>query len=136
MIANRTMPVVDPSEAHFWCGGKEGRLLISRCQSCSEYIHPTGPICPACLSREIKPEAVSGKAVISTFTINYQAWFPDLEVPYVVAIVELEEQPSVRLMTNIVGCDLESVHIGMKVRVIFKQVDEIFLPLFEPEVTA
>jgi uncharacterized OB-fold protein len=88
------------------------------------------------LSREIKPEAVSGKAVISTFTINYQAWFPDLEVPYVVAIVELEEQPSVRLMTNIVGCDLESVHIGMKVRVIFKQVDEIFLPLFEPEVTA
>ena len=132
MASNLTMPVVDPSETHFWCGGKDGKLLISRCQSCSQYIHPTGPICPACLSRDIKPEAVSGRATLSTFTINYQQWLPDLDVPYVVAIVELEEQPSVRLMTNIVGCDPASVHIGMKVRVNFKQVDEIYLPLFEP----
>jgi uncharacterized OB-fold protein len=70
---------------------------------------------------------------VLTFTVNHQAWIPGFDPPYVVAIVELEEQPGLRLTTNIVGCPIENVTIGMSVRVRFEDVGEgVFLPLFEP----
>jgi uncharacterized OB-fold protein len=61
---------------------------------------------------------------------------PGPELPYVVAIVEIVEQPSVRLTTNIVHCEPDAVRIGMRVRVTFeRRADsdgDIFIPLFEP----
>lgn len=129
----RTLPLVSPSEEHFWYGGKNGQLFISRCQQCALFIHPTGPVCPHCLSFDVCAEAVSGSAIVSTYTINYQAWYPGLEVPYVIAIVELEEDSGVRLMTNIVNCQPEQVYIGMRVNVLFRQIDDVYLPMFEPE---
>jgi uncharacterized OB-fold protein len=50
----------------------------------------------------------------------------------VIAIVEIEEEPGVRLTTNIVGCSPDDVHIGMPVQVVFEQYDDVWLPLFEP----
>jgi uncharacterized OB-fold protein len=75
---------------------------------------------------------VSGDAVVHTFTVNHQPWQPGVQVPYVVAIVELPEQDGLRLTTNIVGCAPEEVRIGMPVHVTFEQVDDVFLPLFRP----
>ena len=58
--------------------------------------------------------------------MNHQRWMPGLEVPYVIAIVELVEQRNLRLTTNIVGCPPEAVRIGMPVQVRFRTVtDEI-----------
>jgi uncharacterized OB-fold protein len=67
-----------------------------------------------------------------TFTVNHQPWHPDLEVPYVIAIVELADAPGVRLTTNIVNCPIEAVRIGMDVQVVFEQCEDVYLPLFEP----
>jgi uncharacterized OB-fold protein len=50
----------------------------------------------------------------------------------VIAIVEIDEQPSLRLMTNIVNCPPESVHIGMPVQVVFEAHEDVHIPLFEP----
>jgi len=51
----------------------------------------------------------------------------------VVAIVELDEQPGLRLTTNIVHCAPDDVKIGMRVRVLFEDLGEdVYLPLFEP----
>ena len=57
---------------------------------------------------------------------------PAPDHPYAIAIVEIDEQPSVRLMTNIVGCPAEQVRIGMRVKVVFEHRDDVYLPLFEP----
>ena len=57
---------------------------------------------------------------MATYTINHQPWYPGLDPPYVVAIVEIDEQPDVRLMTNIVNCGVEKVYVGMPVRVLFE----------------
>ena len=57
---------------------------------------------------------------------------PGLDPPYVVAIVEIDEQPSVRLTTNIVGCAPDDVRIGMPVQVTFEHHDDVWLPFFEP----
>ena len=129
----RLLPAVTPENEHFWHGGAEGELRFLRCEDCRTYVHPPAPLCPGCLSRSLAPQAVSGRAVVHTFTVNHQPWIPGFDPPYVVAIVELEEQPGLRLTTNVVGCEPEDVEIGMAVKGVFEDVgDDVFLPLFEP----
>ena len=66
-----------------------------------------------------------------TFTINYQPWNAELTQPYVVAIIELEEQTDLRLLSNIVGCDPGEVQIDMPVSVTFTQSEDVWIPMFE-----
>ena len=128
----RVLPRVTPETEHFWTGGRDGELRFLRCGACGEYVHPPGPVCPRCLSRDLGVEAVSGRATVASYTVNHQPWYPGLDPPYVIAIVEVEEQPGVRLMTNIVGCAPEDVRIGMPVQVTFEEYDDVWLPFFAP----
>ena len=128
----RVLPRVTTDNEHFWTGGSQGELRFLRCRACGYYIHPPAPVCPRCLSRDVAPEAVSGRARVATLTVNHQPWYPGLDPPYVIAIVEIEEQTDVRLMTNIVNCEVDRVEIGMAVTVTFEQHDEVWIPLFEP----
>jgi uncharacterized OB-fold protein len=76
---------------------------------------------------------VSGAATLHTFTVNHQPWYPGLDPPYVIAVVELMEQEALRLTTGIVGCAPGDVVIGMPVRVVFEQYEDVWLPFFEPD---
>lgn len=128
----RTLPVLTAEDREFWTGGADGVLRVSRCGHCRYWIQPATGFCPACEKRSTAFEPVSGRGTVASFTINYQPWFPDMTVPYVIAIVELEEQEGLRLMTNIVDCAPEDVAIGVTVEVCFEDtgVDDIHLPLF------
>ena len=128
----RVLPRVTPQNEHFWRGGADGRLRFLRCAPCARYIHPPAPVCPRCLGKELAPGAVSGRATVVSFTLNHQPWVPSPDHPYAIAIVEIDEQPDVRLMTNIVNCPADEVEIGMPVEVVFEQHDDVWLPLFEP----
>jgi uncharacterized OB-fold protein len=132
----RILPQLSDRNRHFWTGGARGQLCFLRCADCGQYIHPPQPICPRCHSKRLAPQAVSGRAVVHTFSVNHQPWMPGPPLPYVVAIVEIEEDPSVRLTTNIVGCSTDVVQIGMPVRAVFEHHadpdGDIWLPLFEP----
>jgi acetyl-CoA acetyltransferase len=75
---------------------------------------------------------VSGDATVVASTINYQQWTPAMVPPYVVAVVAIDEDPEIRLTTNVVGVDPEEVHLGLRVRVRFEHFDDVWLPLFEP----
>ena len=86
------------------------------------------------MSFDVGPRAVSGRGSVASFTVNHQRWVSDLPVPHVVAIVELAEQPGLRLLSNIVGGAPDDVHIGMPVRVTFEQIVDVWLPLFERDV--
>jgi len=126
------LPEIDETNRHFWTGGAEGELRFLRCQDCGHYVHPPRPRCASCWGERVEPEAVSGDAVVQTFTINHQPWLPGMEVPFVVAIVELPEQAGLRLTTGVIDCAPEDVHIGMPVRVTFEQHDDVFMPFFRP----
>ncbi len=128
----RLLPSLDTDNKSFWTGGERGELLIQRCLACGHYIHPPVPVCPKCLGRDVEAAPVSGKALIASYTLNHQQWVPNLEIPYVIAIVELAEQQGLRLTTNIINCPPDNVYIGMPVSVVFEKQEEIFLPLFEP----
>jgi uncharacterized protein len=126
------VPHIGDDNRDFWTGGRKGELLIVRCNDCGYYIHPPSPRCPRCLSENVEPRAVSGQGRVYTYTINRRAWSPGLDVPYVIAIVQLDEQPDLRLMTNIVGCSVGEVAIDMPVRVEFREQGEAFVPVFRP----
>ena len=130
-MARRPLPKLDADNRPFWTGGAAGELKLLRCQDCSTFIHPPRPVCRKCLSEKVAPEVVAGTGVVYSFSVNYQKWHPALEVPYVVARVAVDGAPGVLLTTNIVGCPVESVEIGDRVRVKFEQQDDVYFPLFE-----
>jgi len=128
------IPALEPLTEAFWKACHAGRLEFTRCKRCGHFIHPSRPICPKCHSRDLEVATVSGRGHLFSYTVNHKAWFPGQEVPYSIGLVELEEQPGLRLMTNIVNCPLEKLAIGMPVKVLFREVsDEVALPLFEPD---
>jgi uncharacterized OB-fold protein len=128
----RVLPAVLPETKPFWTGGEVGELRFWKCDDCGYIQHPPSPRCPRCLSKNLSVTVVSGRATVHTFTVNHQPWYPNLDPPYVVAIVTIEEQDDVRLTTNIVNCAPEDVSIGMPVQVTFDQYDNVWLPMFEP----
>jgi acetyl-CoA acetyltransferase/uncharacterized OB-fold protein len=128
------LPALEPETEHFWRACREGRLEIVRCRDCGWWVHPPRPVCPRCHKRDVGWEQASGRGAIVSFTVNHQPWFPGMEVPYAIALVELAEQEGLRLTTNLVGCAPADVRIGMAVRVTFRPVsDDVALPLFEPD---
>ncbi|MFE4963838.1 Zn-ribbon domain-containing OB-fold protein [Streptomyces sp. NPDC056660] len=116
----------------FWTGGERGELLIHRCADCGLWLHPPKPVCRRCLSRSVAPEPVSGRGTVHSYTVNRQQWIPDVPVPYVLAVIELAEDPALRLTTRLTGVDPAEVRIGLPVRVVFEQAEELWLPLFTP----
>jgi uncharacterized OB-fold protein len=112
----RILPKLTDHNRDFWTGGARGELRFWRCQDCGFYIHPPQPLCPMCRSKNMKTEAVSGRATLATFSVNHQPWMPGPELPYIVAIVEIVEQPSVRLTTNLVNCAPDQIQSAARAR--------------------
>ena len=128
----RILPRLTDQNRDFWTGGKDGELRFFRCQDCEFYIHPPQPICPMCHSKNLAPEAVSGKAIVATYSVNYQPWMPGPELPYIVAIVAIPEQDGLRLTTNLVGIAPDDARIGMDLEVTFEHHEDVWIPLFRP----
>jgi uncharacterized OB-fold protein len=128
----RTPPTMTGRSTAFWSGGANGELLIARCQDCGWYVHPPLPVCSSCRGRNIQPEPVSGRGTVWSCTINRYQYAPGMQPPYVVAFVELDEQPGLRLLTNVVGCEPDTVTIGMPVHVVFEPAGDAFVPVFTP----
>jgi uncharacterized OB-fold protein len=129
------LPQPDELSRPFWEGCRQHKLLIQRCRRCGRYIHTPRYVCRHCLSTELEPSEVSGRGTVDTFEIPLQPWtaYYKKRVPYVLAIVALEEEKHLKMVTNIVECEPEEVYIGMPVEVTFLDVTEdVTLPLFKP----
>ncbi|MGA2836140.1 MAG: OB-fold domain-containing protein [Acidimicrobiales bacterium] len=129
--ALRLLPRLEPENEFFWTSGADGHLRFLRCQACRTYIHPPAPRCPTCLSAELAPEEVSGRATVVAHTVNVHEWIPG-SGPYVIGLVAIDEQDDVRLTTNLVDVAVDDVRTGMAVEVVFDHVDDVYLPLFRP----
>ena len=127
----RVLPRLDADNEFFWTSGADGVLRILRCSDCRRYVHPPAPRCPYCLRGTLAPEAVSGRGELHSFTVNHQQWVPG-SGPYVVGLVTLAEQDDVRLMTNVVDCEVDELRVGMPVEVTFEHSEDVWLPLFRP----
>jgi uncharacterized OB-fold protein len=135
----RMLPKLDERNRSLWTGGADGQLLITQCTRCALWVNPPADDCPDC-GGALVAQAVSGLGTVFTFTVNYQPFNPAVPVPYVIAIVELEEQAGLRIAANIVDCQPDSVYIGLPVEVRFERhvVDDgtVFVPVFAPRAGA
>jgi uncharacterized OB-fold protein len=129
----KPLPIIDNDTKVFWEACNNERLVIQQCLDCSSYIFYPRIICPHCMSGQIEWKEVSGKGKVYSYTVARRPADPNFsdDVPYVVALVELDE--GVRMMTNIINTSVESVHCEMEVEVVFEKVTEdIRLPKFQP----
>ncbi|HEY8450436.1 MAG TPA: Zn-ribbon domain-containing OB-fold protein [Bacillota bacterium] len=129
----RPLPEPTPETRPYWEAAREGRLLVQRCNACGHRQFYPRRICTRCLSEDLGWIEASGRGTIYTFTVTHRAAGPAFEplVPYVCAIIELEE--GVRMLSNIIDCDPAQLRIGQRVQVDFLQLSpEIALPVFRP----
>jgi uncharacterized OB-fold protein len=131
MAAQLPPLVIDSDSRPYWEGLARGELRIQRCDACSRYVFYPRAICPYCSSGQLSWVTSTGKGTIYSYTVAHQAFGPFAdEVPFVVAIVELEE--GVRMMTRIVDAPHEQVRIGAAVHVTFATIsEEMTLPYFQ-----
>jgi uncharacterized OB-fold protein len=92
----------------------DGRLLIEYCDHCAHWVHPAIGECRECGAQLVARE-VSGRGTVFTYTVNHHPYNPEIPTPYVIAIIELTEQSSLRMAANIVDCEPDSVTCGMSV---------------------
>jgi uncharacterized protein len=131
-VYSKQLPEITPSEKPFWEAAKLHVLTAYKCANCgtfySRVIH-----CVACDNPKMTWAKVSGKGEVFTFAVYHQLYHPGWkdEIPYNVSWIKLDEGPL--LMSNVIGCNNEDLHIGMPVEVVFEDInEEITLPKFRP----
>jgi len=130
-MSDRPLPLPDPETAFFWEATARRKLEILRCQTCKTWVHYPKPSCWNCSSGDLKPEEVSGRGTVYSYTVTHQD-VPGYTAPFAVVIVELEEQAGLRMVSNVVDVPPEDVRIGMPVEVTFQLVaEDVWLPLFK-----
>ena len=139
------LPAFDAESSFFWEGAKEGELRIQACASCGKLRHPPRPMCPKCRSTDRTFKRMSGRGSVWSFVVPHSPLLkPYSDVaPYNVIVVELEEDPTLRFVGNLVTgpegaineIDPGTIEIGEPVRVTFKRFEradgsEEFLPMW------
>jgi uncharacterized protein len=133
-MADGTKPIPSPTDATqpFWSGCASGVLRLRRCTHCNRLRGPSRFVCECGQSDFVWIDA-SGRGHIFSYTVLHRAPDPTFraDLPYVVAIVALEEGP--HLLSSIIGCAPEAISIDMPVEAVFETLmDDIGTARFKP----
>jgi uncharacterized OB-fold protein len=116
------IPIPDPDSAPFWEGLPAGKLMLCRCDDTGTWIHP-----PLERSRftggPVHFEEVSGGGSIFSYIVVQQQLVPGRTPPYVIGIVELDEQPGLRI-NAVINAEPADVRIGQRVRMTVADLGE------------
>ena len=116
-------PVINSTTAEFWKATTEGRFLLQRCNACNIVLWFPRRNCPKCWTEDVSTFDAQQTGTVYSFTVvrKGKGAFQDVG-PFVIAYVELADGP--RIMTNIVDCDIDALHIGMPVEMVFHDTGE------------
>ena len=133
MTTRETLPLPRPtalSRPH--CDAcRAGVLRVQRCGDRGACVFIPEPLCTACQSEALKWVESSGRGTLTSNTTVHRPPRSEFEVPYSVAIVELEE--GWHMLTNLVECELSQIEVGLPVDATFRRMsEEISLPMFRP----
>jgi len=131
-VIPKPKPRPAPESLPYWQAARDHRLALPKCDDCGKFWFPPTRTCPHCLSSRFQFSEVSGKGKIYSFVTYHRVYRPAFaqDVPYVVALIELDEGP--RLLSNIIGVSPDEVACEMKVEVVFDDYDEeISIPKFK-----
>jgi len=124
-------PMADNDSVAFWKAAAEHRLVVQCCSDCSRKRLPAAPVCPSCRSDASDWQDVSGRGELYTYTIVHRAIAADQQLPFVIAVIELDGAEGVRIISNLVETPLENLKIGMAVEVVWEDMGpELAIPRF------
>jgi uncharacterized OB-fold protein len=133
------LPEIDDVSRPFWEGAAAGELRMQRCARCHSLRFPPRPVCPRCQSFDVEWLTMSGRGRIWSFVVPHPPLLPAFMAvaPYNVVVVELEEDPVLRMVGNLVAgpdapinsVDPSTIRIGEPVRAVFERVaEDVALP--------
>ena len=128
-------PTITRDSQGFWDACRSHELAIQRCTDCGTLRHPPEPCCPRCRTLTFDWAPVSGRGRIFSYAVVHRPFLPALTdvVPYVVVVVELDDAPEVRVISNLVETEPAAAHIGLAVEVVWDDVSpDLTLPRFRP----
>lgn len=132
-------PPIDEDNAGFWEAARQGQLCVEQCTGCSALRFPPRPMCPKCRDMGRRWQPVSGQGSLWSFVLPHPPLLPEFTdlAPYNVIVVALSEDPTLRMIGNLVNepgdpinaFDPNRIEIGAPVRVVFEAVsDSLHLP--------
>lgn len=131
------LPAMTAETQPFWDAAGRGELLIERCAECGHNVFPARGICARCRSRDMLEVVVDTPGRVYSFTVNHNPWFPGMEVPYVLVLVEFPDFPGIRVVGRLRTTDIGAVEIGAAVRVGFEPgPGELSVPSFTMDAAA
>ena len=130
--------IEDQDAGPFWQGTARGELLVQTCAACGQRRMPPRPMCFVCRSLEQRWVKLSGRGTVWSYVISHPPLLPAYQAlaPYNVVTVVVDEDPSIRFVGNLVAradgaineIDPATIRIGEPVKVVFQQVEDVFLP--------
>ena len=128
-------PAVSRETLPWWEAAAAHRLVVQTCSRCDTVRHPPGPMCPRCRAVEHVWRDLPGHGTVYSYTVVHQAFVASLaeHIPYVVAVIDLDEAPDVRFISNLVDVAPDAVHVGMRVEVVWDDMAPgLSVPRFRP----
>jgi uncharacterized OB-fold protein len=125
------VPLPDEVSRPFWEGCRRGELRMQRCADCKRFRFYPREMCPHCRSMEAEWESVSGRGSVYSKVVCHPPVLPAFQerAPYAVVLVELDEDPSLRMVGNVLDASPDEIRIGASVHVAFQEISEdITLP--------
>lgn len=138
MIVARPLPQPDEWSKGFWDACNAGRLEMQRCAKCKRFRFYPRPMCPHCHSLDWEYAPMSGRGTIYSWIVVHPPVMPAFrdKVPLAVVLVELAEDPELRMVGNLLDSALDGIRFGMAVEVAFEKVaDDVTLAQWRPRRT-
>ena len=123
--ASRPLPLPDEVTAPFWEACRKHELRMQRCAGCGRLRFLPRPMCPHCQSFESEWARMSGEGTLFSFVVCHPPVLPAFQAraPFAVALVELAEDPALRMVGGVLDCPPERLRIGQKLRVAFEEIE-------------
>jgi uncharacterized OB-fold protein len=132
--SEKAIPVATELDAPYWEGARDHRLVLQRCTECLLLSAQPRVTCPQCHGSEFEWTEVSGRGSLHSYAIVRQTTAPGFqdEVPYVVAHVQIEEEATCYISTNLLVAesDYDALTIDLPVVVVFEDRGDVTVPQF------
>ncbi|MGM9923079.1 MAG: Zn-ribbon domain-containing OB-fold protein [Bacillus sp. (in: firmicutes)] len=128
MSYQKPIPLKNQDNAPYWDAADRHELVLQKCETCGEYSHPPGPACAKCGSTELSWESQGSEinGTVYSYVVSYRPFLPGFQddLPLIIAVVELEKIPEVKLIGNVLECAPEDIAIGMPVKMVWQDITE------------
>jgi uncharacterized OB-fold protein len=129
----RPVPVPDESSADYWAACAEHVLKLARCERCGQFSHPPDIICPLCHNPDpaFSFEPVSGRGKVRSWITIHQSFLNGFDTPFMLVDVQLDDQPTVRMIGRLLDGPDAPVRLGVPVTLGFEDIAPgVSLPAF------